>query len=134
MKNNINAYCWGKSMSFEIKQLVESTLVTTYDYRFTVRNEEVLCFRLEIYHSNSSKLNQFWGRVFKLELYRLNPTFPFDVSDVDDVLCFVVDHNFKEDDLIASSVEEIKGLFMKKIEYMGIYSSDKSMLLSPPKL
>lgn len=76
-----------------------------------------LLFRLEIH--KYIKNNSYFGKVFKQDLYRLQPTFYLKMSD--DVLIYVIDHTFASEELLGDSPEAIIKIFKKIVkEKLGV--------------
>jgi hypothetical protein len=74
-------------------------------------------FRLEV--ARNLNTNTYIGRVYRLESYRLQPTFPqvegHPPDWQDDALIYVLDHMFGSDMLSGESVDEIVEKFQKSL-------------------
>ena len=78
-----------------------------------------LIFRLEIH--KYIKNNLYFGKVFKQDLYRLQPTFYPEASHSDDVLIYVIDHTFESEELLGDSPKAIIKIFKKVVqEKLGV--------------
>lgn len=96
-----------------------SELVRTVDVEpFSTDDGDALRFRLEI--SREVNTTRYKGRVFRLETYRLQPTFPLagDLATCskDDALIHVGDHMFDPDLLQGNSADEVLGKFQALFE------------------
>ncbi len=91
-----------------------SELVRTIDVEsFHAGNGDAFRFRLEI--SREVNTTRYQGRVFRLETYRLQPTFPLAGEAAregeDDALIYVGDHMFDADLLKGTSADEVLDKF-----------------------
>ena len=96
--------------------LVQKKLISSYDYEI---NDLAVpfYFRLEIHQT----LSNYSGTVFRLDRYRLSPTFPTNKDDgsdliIDDALLFVRDEFIDCRDLTGGSEEEVIHIFLKKLD------------------
>jgi hypothetical protein len=96
-----------------------TSLVATFDFDpISVGNGEPFRYRLEV--MKKLNLNNFEGRVYRLETYRLQPTFPQNDGappDIEsDALIFVVDETFDLAALKGISVEQVLENFCGALE------------------
>lgn len=96
-----------------------SELVRTIDVEpFHAGNGDAFRFRLEI--SREVNTTTYQGRVFRLETYRLQPTFPLAGGAAregkDDALIYVGDHMFDPDLLKGTSADEVLGKFQARLD------------------
>jgi hypothetical protein len=89
-------------------------VVKTYDFEpYKVINDEPFRYRLEI--AQNLRTKTYIGKVYRLETYRLQPTFPQSngcpPERLDDVLVFVDDHII--DPLNGASINEILEKFQR---------------------
>ena len=94
-------------------------LVRTIDVDpFSTGDGDEFRFRLEI--SREVNTTRYQGRVFRLETYRLQPTFPLAGDDAaegkDDALIYVGDHMFDPDLLQGTSADEVLGKFQARFD------------------
>ena len=72
-------------------------------------------FRLEVIHNLNT--NIFMGKVYRLETYRLQPTFPQTEGLIpdwkNDALIYVSDDMFDSDELRGGSIQEVVEKFQK---------------------
>lgn len=82
-----------------------------------VNDDEEFRFRLEVMCDMSSKL--YSGRVYRLETYRLRPTFPQlngKLPDyTNDASIYVVDDSFNLESMREKSMDEVVAVFQKKL-------------------
>lgn len=102
-----------------------SELVRTIDVEpFSTGDGDALRFRLEI--SRDVNTTKYQGRVFRLETYRLQPTFPLTddgvIDSKDDALIYVGDHMFDPDQLQGISADEVLGKFQAL--FHGLFGKD----------
>lgn len=91
-----------------------SELVRTIDVEpFSASDGEAFRFRLEV--SREMGTSKYKGRVFRLETYRLQPTFPLADNDAaathDDAVIYVGDHMFDPDLMHGTSADEVLSKF-----------------------
>jgi hypothetical protein len=103
----------GKPMR-KLSELVRAIDVEPFD----AGNGDAFRFRLEISREVNTTLYQ--GRVFRLETYRLQPTFPLTgaaaMEGEDDALIYVGDHMFDPDLLKGTSADEVLGKFQARLD------------------
>lgn len=98
--------------------IIQRELVATYNYEIQ-EQVEPFYFRLEIYKQSDI----FKGIVFRLERYRLIPTFPQDqngesVSNIDDALLYIKDEFIDDTDLFGKSEDIVVSIFIDKLKYI----------------
>ena len=95
---------------FEVVKVVDTEAIQ-------VGENEEFRFRLEI--CNEINSNAYFGKVYRLETYRLQPTFPqLDgnlPSWMNDALIYVLDEVFNPIDLMGSSPQEVLNSFQKEL-------------------
>jgi hypothetical protein len=99
-------------------------VVNVFDIEpFQAGDGEVFRFRLEVFRQLDSVI--FKGRVYRLETYRLQPTFPQSEGEVtepkNDALIYVLDHMINTDSLSGNSVEKILENFQKILSEIFCY-------------
>lgn len=95
--------------------IIQRKLISIYDYEIQ-GIEDVYLFRLEIHKYN----NCFKGSVYRLDRYRLIPTFPQDsqgepIGHMDDALFYVKDEFINDQDLYGESEEDVILNFTDKL-------------------
>ncbi len=95
-----------------------SELVKTFDVEpFQAGDGDTFRFRLEILQTIDEQT--FTGKVYRLETYRIQPTFPQSQSVLpdwqNDALIFVADEMFDSVQLSGSSVEEVLAKFKSEL-------------------
>ena len=103
---------------------IVSEVVKVFDCSsIKVINGEDLCFRLEV--SKSLEYGTFIGKVYRLETYRLQPTFPQKdgiVPDIkNDALIYVADEMFDLGKLQGVSIEEVILKFEEQLSSLMSY-------------
>lgn len=103
-----------------------SEVVKTFDVEtFQVGEGDAFRFRLEV----SRKLNtgSYVGKVYRLEMYRLQPTLPQTDGSLpdwkNDALIHVADDMFDSDELRGESVQEVVEIFEKSLK--DFFSADR---------
>lgn len=105
--------------------LVQKKLISSYDYELNDLSVSFY-FRLEIHKISEG----YSGTVFRLDRYRLSPTFPTSKSDdsdliIDDALLFVKDEFIDCRDLMGSTENEVIHIFLNKLDHIFNYSRVK---------
>jgi hypothetical protein len=106
--------------------LIQKKLISSYDYE--LRGGSVpFYFRLEIHQISEG----YSGTVFRLDRYRLSPTFPTNKNDesdliIDDALLFVKDEFIDCRDLIGFTEKEVVDIFLKKLDQIFNFSGIKN--------
>ena len=100
------------------KMKVCSEVVKIFDVApFQAGDGDEFRFRLEIARNLNS--DAFLGKVYRLETYRLQPTFPQAEGELPDwshdALIYVVDDMFDPDTLVGISVQEVVEKFEKSL-------------------
>lgn len=96
--------------------LIQKKLISVYDYELQDYSEPFY-FRLEIHEI----LGEYVGSIFRLERYRLLPTFPTDKkidSDLimNDALLFIKDEFIDCRDLKGQTEMEVISIFLEKLD------------------
>ena len=85
---------------------------------FEAGDGEAFRFRLEILQERGEKI--FFGKVYRLETYRLQPTFPQSQGNppdwINDALIFVMDEMFDPDKLKGQSWNEVLEKFLITVD------------------
>ena len=94
-------------------------VVKTIDVEpFEAGGGDLYRFRLEVI--NELNTNIYNGKVYRLETYRLQPTFPQSDGELpnwkNDALVYILDEMINTDILRGHSVEEVVGNFKKILE------------------
>lgn len=100
-----------------MKKILE--IVKTLDVEpFQAGDGDAFRFRLEIVREIGSEL--FVGKVYRLETYRLQPTFPQSEGNPpnwkSDALIFVADEMFAAEVIAGNSIEDVIGKFQAALE------------------
>ena len=101
-------------------------VVKTFDAApFQAGDGDAFRFRLEVTRELGTDI--YRGKVYRLETYRLQPTYPQAEGRLpdwkSDELIYVQDHMFDSDMLTGSSVQEIVEKFQKRFD--DIFSASK---------
>ncbi|HFZ1500237.1 TPA: hypothetical protein ACIJT1_004030 [Citrobacter freundii] len=100
--------------------IIQRKLVATYTYEVHGQVEPFY-FKLDIYKQSDI----FKGVIFRLDRYRLTPTFPQDndgesISNVDDALLYVKDEFIDDTDLFGKSEDIVVNIFIEKLKKIFI--------------
>lgn len=98
--------------------IIQRKLVAIYNYEIQGQVEP-FNFRLEIYKQSDI----FRGIIFRLDRYRLSPSFPQDqngesISNIDDALLYVKDEFIDDTDLFGESEDIVVSIFIEKLKYI----------------
>ncbi len=85
----------------------------------SIENGEEFKFRLDVLEDKSK--NSFLGKVYRLETYRLQPTFPQDAEGnlpnfLNDGLIYILDEMIDTQTLVGKSIIEVKNNFIEEIK------------------
>jgi hypothetical protein len=96
-----------------------SEVIKVFDVEpFQVGDGDAFRFRLEVVRELGAEI--YKGKVYRLETYRLQPTFPQSEGSLpdwkNDALIYVVDDMFNTDSLLGNSVQEVIDKFRKAFD------------------